>query len=75
MDDFKTIRFALIICLGCSLVLASAYSLLDPLYKANKKNELRSLVLRACGENTDGLAKEELEILFDKKICCFRFGW
>lgn len=75
MDDFKTIRFALIICLGCSLILASAYSLLDPMYKTNKKNELRELVLRASGENifadADKKIKKpiaDIEAVFEKKI-------
>ena len=75
MDDFKTIRFALIICLGCSLVLATAYSVLDPLYKANKKNELRELVLKACGESiytdkakTKKKSVTEIEKLFNSKI-------
>ncbi len=72
MDDFKTIRFALIICLGCSLVLASAYSLLNPLYKANKENELRELVLKACGEDISKegqkLSKEKVAELFEKRV-------
>jgi len=49
-------------------VLAIAYSALNPLYKANKKNELRSLVLRACGEDTSSFSKEQLKEEFDKKV-------
>lgn len=65
MRDIKTITFALITCLSCSLVLAVAYSVLDPLYKANKKNELRALVLRACGEDSKKYSKDELKKQFD----------
>lgn len=68
MDDLKTMRFALIVCFVCSLILATAYTFLDPIYKANQKDELRTLVLKVCGEKTKGLSQSKIKNIFSKKV-------
>lgn len=67
-DTVKTLLFALAVCLCCSLALASAYAVLNPIYVENKKNELRALVLRACGESSKEYSNEELKQRFEDKV-------
>jgi len=67
-DTLKTLLFALAVCLCCSLALALTYAVLNPIYVENKKNELRALVLRACGEDSKAYSKEQLKQRFKERV-------
>ncbi len=76
-EKLKTIRFAIIICVICSLALASVKTILSDIIELNKKNDKQTKILKVFGErivDDNGnliVPAKELETIFNKKIQSF----
>ncbi len=71
-EQFKIIRFATIVCLICSILLAVVSSALSPRQEANKANDIKTKVLQVFGV-TNELGKAvtgsaEIESIFSERI-------
>ncbi len=60
----KTVTVALLLCLVCSVVVASSVILLKPIQKVNKDLNLKANILIAAGLIQDGASKAEIEEAF-----------
>lgn len=71
-EQLKIIRFATIVCLVCSVLLAVVSSVLAPRQEANKANDIKTKVLQVFGvTNSLGqavTAAEEIEKVFSEQI-------
>jgi len=60
----KTITVAFILCIFCSIVVASSVVLLKPVQEKNKALNLKSNILAAAGILNDGASAQEIETAF-----------
>lgn len=71
-EQLKIIRFATVVCLICSILLAVVSSVLAPRQEANKKNDIKTKVLQVFGvTDSDGAAIKdaaEIEKVFSEQI-------
>lgn len=71
-EQLKTIGFATVVCLVCSVVLAVVSSTLRPLQEANKENDIKTKVLQVFGiKGEDGRPvkdRETIKKIFDTDI-------
>lgn len=73
-DDLKTIRFATIVCVLCSLCLAAVYSAMSPQQERNKALDVKMKVLKGFGVKlTDESGKKplpaaEIERIFKTQV-------
>jgi len=73
-EQLKMIRFAVVICLVCSVLLAFVSSALGPLQARNKANDIKIKVLEVLGEQIKDdrgrltLSQKELDTLFSTKV-------
>lgn len=70
----KTIIVALLLCLICSIVVASAAVLLKPLQIANKKTDKKRNILAVTGLAYDGKSIDELFEQFEVKVVDLETG-
>ncbi|KAA3615631.1 MAG: NADH:ubiquinone reductase (Na(+)-transporting) subunit C [Calditrichaeota bacterium] len=69
-SDFQTFRFAIIITLVCSLLLATAATFLKPRQVENVKLDIKKNILKSAGitdPNTE-LSREDIQSLYEKNI-------
>ncbi len=62
-SDFQTFRFAIIITLVCSLLLASAATFLKPLQQQNIALDIKKNILKAAGITSPEQEKSKAEVL------------
>jgi len=73
-DQLKTIGFAVVVCLVCSILLAVVSSVLAPMQEMNKANDIKIKVLEVLGvkiRDASGrltLSQKELDALFNKEV-------
>ena len=68
MSDFRVIRFAIIVCLGCSLLVSAAAIGLRDRQEANLILDMRKNILKSVGLLAPGMVEEEVNRVYDSQI-------
>ena len=68
MSDFKVIRFAVLVCLGCSVVVSTAALGLRDRQDANLALDIRKNILKSVGLYDATMTPEQVNNLFDSQL-------
>lgn len=68
MSNFAVIRFALIICLACSLLVSGAAIGLRERQEANKALDIQKNILKSVGLLEEGMSAEQVAAVYDESI-------
>ncbi len=67
-EDAKTLTFAAIVCVSCSLLLSGTAAGLKSRQQANEAFDVQRNIVKAFGEFKDGMTRPEIEALYSKCV-------
>jgi len=67
-ETTKTLTFAAVICVTCSLLLSGTAAGLKDRQQANEAFDVKRNIVKAFGINMDGMARPEIESTFEKHV-------